>query len=325
MSEESLVRAYRGRSVLVTGGAGFIGSHLVDALLGLGANVSVVDNLTTKSWLNLSAQERRYIRFGGDVRSRDDVDRFIVEAEPSIIFHLAANASVPISVEDPSLDFTSNALGTFNVLDSVRRLSPKTRVIFASSAAVYGEPGRERITEATALAPISPYGASKLCGEVECRLYAQIFSIDAVIGRIFNSYGPRMPRFVVLDFLRKLDRRTDVLEILGSGGQTRDFTYVGDTVAGLLVLGERGKRGEAYNIASGVSHSVTELAHHLLEIVGLKAKTALAFTGGSWAGDAQYWAVNISKLQELGFSPRYSLGQGLTHVVEWYRDREQTK
>jgi UDP-glucose 4-epimerase len=313
---------YRGHSVLVTGGAGFIGSHLVTALTKSGARATVFDNCTDAPWPNLRHIEGEYIRIEGDVRDPSSVKGALEFAKPTVIFHLAANASVPYSVEDPRHDFETNTVGTFNVLEGARQARQNARLVFASSAAVYGEPGRELMTEETRLCPISPYGASKLGGEIECRLYAELFSTDVVIGRIFNSFGPRMPRFVVLDFLRKLSDRQDVLEILGTGMQTRDFTYVLDTVAGLLTLGQQGIRGEAYNIASGSSHSVTDLAHQLLAILDLSQQTKLRYSGDSWAGDAQYWAVSIDKLKQLGYRPQFNLGDGLSEVVAWFNHRE---
>lgn len=313
---------YNGRSVLVTGGAGFIGSHLVSLLSSGGAHVFVLDNRTDTPWSNLNDHEIRYTRMEGDVRDSATIEHVFRTCSPAIVFHLAANASVPNSVENPRYDFETNALGTFNVLEATRLIAPHARVVFASSGAVYGEPGRAAITEETPTKPISPYGASKLAGELHCRVYAETYSLNVIIGRIFNSFGPRMPRFVVLDFLRKLTQSSEVLEILGSGRQTRDFTYVSDTVAGLLLLAERGERGAAYNIASGVSHSVTQLARQLLQLRGLTSTTELRFTGDSWAGDAQHWEVCLDKIRTLGYTPRFSLGDGLAEVVSWFSKQE---
>lgn len=313
--------SFKGRTILVTGGAGFIGSHLVVELVTGGAEVSVLDHCADAPWPNLREHGDRYRRIVGDVRRVSDLEAALRMTQPEYVFHLAANASVPTSVDNPRLDFETNSLGTFNLLDAVRREAPQARVVFASSGAVYGEPGREKITELTELKPISPYGASKLGGEIECRLFAELFSIDVIIGRIFNSFGPRMPRFVVLDFLKKLERSPDELEILGSGEQTRDFTFVQDTVAGLLTLALSGQRGAAYNVASGESYSVTDLARVLLEARGLSGRTKLRYTGGSWAGDAQYWAVSIDKLRGLGYEPRFKLGDGLAEVVRWFEKR----
>jgi nucleoside-diphosphate-sugar epimerase len=192
------------------------------------------------------------------------------------------------------------------------------KIVVVSSGAVYGEPASFPITEASPLAPISPYGASKLVAETEARMFESAYSVPAVIARIFNTYGPRMPRFVVFDFLRKLQKDPMRLEILGSGRQVRDLNYVSDTVDGLLTLAAQGLPGESYNIASGTSHAVTEIAQALLSILGLDGRTTLAFTGESWAGDAQRWEVEIGKLRQLGYEPEIGLKEGLRRVAEWF-------
>lgn len=327
------------KNVLVTGGAGFIGSHLVRRLVNEGASVTVVDNLQSGTWANVQEAiaylanssvhlcsditDRRSVLqvqcIKVDVRDAAAVREVVRVVLPDVVLHLAANASVPGSVNDPAYDFETNAGGTFNVLEAVRLEKPDTRVVAVSSAAVYGEPKSFPISEQSELAPISPYGASKLAAEVESRMFHEVYKIPVVIARFFNTYGPGMPRFVILDFLRKLKKDPSQLEILGSGKQVRDFNFVDDTIQGVLVVAERGIPGEAYNIASGKSYSVTELAHTLFEIMGLAGKTTLSFTGESWAGDAQRWEVDISKVKRLGYEPHVALREGSAAVVEWFK------
>jgi len=353
---------FRGASVLVTGGAGFIGSHLVEALADAGAVVTVLDNLQAGKWENLQKDEGGDLKpedgggraeegerddggnrkpesqtadhgpqttdfrslisdlrcIEGDVRDAGTVAKVLAESKPAYVFHLAANASVPGSVEDPAYDFESNCLGTFRVLDACRHMSRQPRIVVASSGAVYGEPDVFPITERSVLKPISPYGASKLGAEDCARMFARVYGVPVVIGRLFNTYGPRMPRFVVFDFLRKLQKDADHLEILGSGKQVRDLNYVADTVQGFLVLALRGTPGEEYNIASGRSHTVTEIALMLLEVLGLRDQTRMSFTGESWEGDAQRWEVDVGKLRGLGYEPGVSLEDGLRRVAQWF-------
>jgi UDP-glucose 4-epimerase len=309
---------WSGQSVLVTGGAGFIGSHLVEFLAVRGARVTVADNLQDGSWANLPGVAGDVVRREVDVCLAVDIEAVVEESRPNHIFHLAANASVPRSVERPAWDFETNCMGTVRVLEAMRRLCPGARMVFASSGAVYGEPGRFPIAEPDPPAPISPYGGSKLAAESQCRLYRGLYGVDVRIARVFNTYGPRMPRFVVLDFLRKLRGDPGRLEILGSGRQVRDFTFVADTVAALVLLACEGRAPVCTNVASGTSCSVTQLAGALLRILGLEGTTRLDFTQSSWPGDAQRWEVDISRLASLGYRAATPLEKGLRSVVDWF-------
>lgn len=310
-----VVRA--GSRALVTGGCGFIGSHLVERLVADGAWVTALDSLRDGSEANLQAVRDRVTLCSGDVRNRAEVELALRQAAPDVVFHMAANASVPGSVNDPAHDFEANAVGTFVLLDVLRTLGMKPRVVLASSGAVYGQPDRFPITEDFPLKPISPYGASKLCAENVASMFLGVYGIPTVIARIFNSYGPRVPRYIVYDFLKKLERDPTLLEILGDGKQQRDFTYVTDTVAGLIALAEKGAPGEAYNVSSGQNHSVTELAAMLVQVLRLK-NVEFHYTGSSWAGDAQRWEVETGKLRGLGFEGRTDLRQGLEETVRWF-------
>lgn len=305
-------------NILVSGGCGFLGSHLVERLVSDGTNVTVFDSMRAGSAENLSSVRHKIELIQGDVRDRIAMEGALRECAPDVVYHLAANASVPGSVEDPAYDFQANAVGTFVLLDVLRALDMKPRVVLASSGAVYGQPDRFPITEDFPLKPISPYGYSKLCAEHIARMFLDVFGIPTVIARIFNSYGPRVPRYIVYDFLKKLERDPTRLEILGDGKQQRDFTYVTDTVAGLVLLGEKGAPGEAYNVSSGQNHSVTELATMLVDILGL-SNVEFHYTGSSWAGDAQYWKVDVRKLKSLGMDEGVPLDEGLRRTVGWYR------
>lgn len=310
--------------VLVTGGAGFIGSHLVESLVRSKANVTVLDNLSAGSLDNLRDVESSISVVVADVRSAADLGMAIREARPKIVFHLAANASVPGSVDDPQNDFEANALGTFNLLEQLRQAGCCERVVLASSGAVYGQPEVFPISESTALKPISPYGASKLSAETAARMFCDVYQVGTVVARLFNTYGPRMARFVVLDFLRKLRKNPLELEVLGDGEQIRDFTYVADTVAGLKLLAEHGKAGEAYNVSSGTSHSITCLANELLSLLDLQ-RTGIHYTGKSWKGDAVRWDVCIDKLASLGYMPAFGLQEGLRQTVQWFEEDHAQK
>lgn len=316
---EALAGGFNGATVLVTGGCGFIGSHLVETLVSVGAHVWVLDNLQASTLANLAAVSDTVQIEIGDVRDLSCVKRVIEQCRPDVVFHLAANASVPRSVEDPLYDFETNSAGTFNVLSALQITNSNTKAVLASSGAVYGQPDIFPITEQTFIAPISPYGASKAGAELTSRMFSQVFGIPVVIARVFNTYGPRMARFVVLDFLRKLRQNPAVLEVLGDGQQKRDFTFVTDTVRGLLLLAARGEGAEAYNVSSGYSVSVTEIAHKLIAALGLTDQTHITYTGRSWLGDAQRWEVSIDKLTQLGYVPMVDLDDGLRQTIQWFQ------
>lgn len=305
-------------SVLVTGGCGFIGSHLVEALVAQGSHVWVLDNLQAGKLENLLAVRGTTEIEIGDVRDVARVREVVERCRPQVVFHLAANASVPGSVEDPAYDFETNSAGTFVLFDALRGQPEYPKVILASSGAVYGQPAAFPITETHSQNPISPYGASKTCAETTARMFCQVFGLPVVIARIFNTYGPRMARFVVLDFLRKLRQDPTVLEVLGDGHQKRDFTFVTDTVQGLVLLAERGLPAEAYNLSSGSSISVTEVAHKLIAALRLSDQTHITYTGSSWTGDAQRWEVSIDKLTRLGYTPTIDLEGGLEKTIQWF-------
>lgn len=318
MDSSDLSPFFSGQSVLVTGGAGFIGSHLIERLTEMGARVTVIDNLQAGLTANLNLTDSLITWREGDVRDTEFIRAIVSKIEPRFVFHLAANASVPASVKDPAYDFETNSLGSFRMLEALKEKEYCKRVVIASSGAVYGEPSSFPIREENELAPISPYGASKLNSEITAQMMHRVYKVPVVIARLFNAYGPRMARFVILDFLRKLRNDPSVLEVLGNGKQIRDFTYVEDTVSGLLLLAVKGEPCTAYNISSGSSCSITDLAHRVISARGLEGTTRVEYTGSSWVGDAQRWEVSIDRLKSLGYTPKYTLGEGLKATISWF-------
>lgn len=307
---------YTESSVLVTGGAGFIGSNCVDNLVEKGADVVVLDNFQSGLTANLEKVSHKIKLEKGDVRDFKLVKRLL--ADRDLVVHYAANASVPASVENPSYDFETNALGTFNILEAVRQSSDDVVVAYASSAALYGEVTGTPLKEDLCARPISPYGISKMCGESYCRLFHKTYGVKAVSLRYFNVYGPRQPRYVMFDFLRKLSNNPDKLEILGSGRQLRDFIYVSDAVnATLMAAGIPSAFGNVFNVCTGVGTSVSNIAKNMLDLLGLE-NTEIVFTGKSWEGDVNILVGDTSKLIDLGFEPKYSLREGLRELIKWY-------
>jgi UDP-glucose 4-epimerase len=307
----------RGRDVLVTGGAGFIGSHLVDRLVELGARVTVLDNL--------SFGRRENVNPAANLLEHDVTDYSQVKKDvgrKELVIHLAASATTKESSmgwKDPLYDYRVNALGTLHLLRAVAELAARPRIVYASTAAVYGIPERVPVDESHDTRPISPYGVSKLAGEKYCYAYWHEHALDVVAVRIFNTYGPRQTRYVMFDLLTKLRACPERLEVLGDGEQVRDYCYVSDTVDGLLIAAQRGAAGSVLNLASGQPVVIRELVGRVLKTADLDGTTEVCYTGHTWRGDIPKLLGDSTKLRRLGFKPRVSLEEGLRRLNEWVR------
>jgi len=303
------------RPVLVTGGAGFIGTHLVDRLVEEGAKVRVLDNLSRgkREYLEGSWEKIEFIE--GDIRRPRDVSKALDGIET--VFHLAANTSVPLSVEDPRYDFEVNAGGTFNLLEACR-LKDVGEVVYASTAAVYGEPRYTPINEGHPTDPISPYGASKLAGEKMGVVHQRVYDINFTTIRIFNVYGPRQSMYVMYDFMAKLSKNPLKLEVLGDGNQRRCYVYTSDAVEGILVAAKNAS-GDVVNLSGDTSVSVNELAEIMIPLLSPEAE--MSNTGESWKGDIQILVGDNSKLKSKGFQPSTLLAEGIQKLITWYQKR----
>ncbi len=306
---------WRGRMVLVTGGAGFIGSHLVDRLVALGAQVRVFDNLQSGNERNLS-DVRHLVEFLlGDLRDPAAVDAAVSGCE--IVFHLGANASVPASVEDRAYDFSTNTVGSYNLADAVIRHRVR-RLVQASTAAVYGSPRKIPVSEDHPCDPISPYGGSKLAADRLIFAYSQVFEFEVSLVRIFNTYGPRQPRYVIHDLIRKLQADPEHLDVLGSGEQRRDYCYVSDAVEALVLAAEVPAPSPlVLNLSGGQTITIRELTALILETLGL-TRTQVRFGLPSWKGDIDVLSGDISRLRSLGWSPTVDLREGLRRTAAFF-------
>ena len=299
---------------LVSGGAGFIGSHLVDALIERGDEVTVIDNLSTGQAENLTDAIAHGVRLiPGDVIDADAVDRVCREFRPDRVFHLAAQVDVRASVNDPGMDVRVNVEGTVNLLEAARKAGASGFAL-ASSCAVYGEPDEAGIplTEISPLRPSSPYGQAKLAAEGYVALYRELHGLAAVSMRFGNVYGPRQGAVgeagVVAIFCRELvggGRPT----VFGAGTQTRDFVYVGDVVAALLAASDRGAIGE-FNVGTGRETSVLELVEQLAA-VGERIDFVPVMQPPR-AGEIERMALDAARIRStLGWSDRVDLREGL--------------
>jgi UDP-glucose 4-epimerase len=298
--------------ILVTGGAGFIGSHLVDRLVAEGTQVTVIDNFRAGSKDNLNQSVNKIRLVEGDVRDIELVGRILHECSPDVVFHLAANASVPNSVLDPRYDFETNVIGTFNVLNALIGHQIK-KFVFASSAAVYGGSSRA-LKESDPLIPVSPYGTTKLCGENLCLSFKRTYGIPFAIARIFNVYGPRLSRYVMHDFYKGLKKNPHMLKVLGDGGQKRQFCYIGDAVDALLLLADKGE--SVYNVAGIEPISIDKLARIIVAKTAPGAK--ISYTGESWPGDIKTLVADISKIRGIGFVPKIKIDKGIDSLIKWF-------
>lgn len=307
-----------GAPVLVTGGAGFLGSHLVDALVAEGARVTAFDDLSASELSNL-APSRKRIRFvEGDVRDRDAIGAAM--RGQALVFHLAANADVPRSVREPDHDFAVNVVGGHNLLRAA--VEEKARVVFASSAAVYGPPLRTPIDEQHPLRPVSPYGAAKVAVEKLGFAYAEVYGLAFTAVRVFNTYGERQPRYVMFDLLRKIAQDPLRLEVLGTGAQRRSYCHVSDAVELFLRAGISDLAlGRAINLAGDASMSIRELSS-LLARLSRRENIACTFTGQSWPGDIELLTGDAGwARQQLAWSPSVPLEDGLLRLITWLEQR----
>jgi len=292
--------------ILVTGGAGFIGSHIVDRLVIDGYRVRVVDNLSSgrlenlKHWLNSKGVELLV----GDLREPEVALRAIDGV--NVVFHFAANPEVRLSTTDPEVHFTNNIVATFNVLEAMRRRGVE-EIVFASSSTVYGEPETIPVGEDAPLKPISVYGASKAACENIIHSYTKLYGIKAVVLRYANIVGPRLRHGVVWDFINKLLVDGRRLEILGDGMQVRSYMHVEDAVEATMIAWRKSKGDfEVYNVASEDWITVDEVANIIIEVMELKDVERVykpILHGVGWPGDVKKIALKIDKLKKLGFKP----------------------
>jgi nucleoside-diphosphate-sugar epimerase len=296
--------------VLVTGGAGFIGSNLVRALIERGDEVRVLDNFSTGNRANLEGLDIEIVE--GELRSYERVHNAVRGVE--VVYHLGALGSVPRSVQDPLTSSAVNVEGTLNVLLAARDENVR-RVVFSSSASVYGSSRQMPTTEDLPVDPISPYGVAKLAAERYCVSFSRVYeSFESVVLRYFNVFGPRQsPRSqyaaAIPLFITKI-AAGETIDVFGDGEQSRDFTFVGNVVDATLRAGHAdGASGEIFNIASGSPASVNHVAELISEIVG---KPVQRREHPPRAGDLRNSWADLSKSQRiLGYAPQVSLRDGL--------------
>jgi UDP-glucose 4-epimerase len=313
------------RKVLVTGGAGFIGSHLVDALMSGKANVHVFDNLSSGSIENIKQwlKSPNFTLIKGDLLNLSDMGKLRLDRY-DFILHLAANPEVRVSSINPGIHFQQNVVATYNLLEWMRKYDSASTIAFTSTSTVYGEAIKISTPEDYApLKPISIYGASKLACEALIIAYAYTYGFKTIIYRLANIVGPRSVHGVIYDFIRKLKKNPEELEILGDGMQTKSYLYISDCIEAMsLGLEKLKEQVEIYNVGSEDQISVKTIAQIVIEEMGLK-NVKLKFTGGvnggrGWIGDVKNMLLDISKLKALGWKPKLNSEQAIREAVRNY-------
>lgn len=315
-------RAYVGRTVLVTGGCGFIGSHLVDALLELGAKVRVLDDLSSGLETNISALSSVEL-YRGSILDQHLVSRACLGC--NIVFHLAAMVSVPASVANPSAYQLTNVDGTFAVLESARQ-NKVSRFVFSASSSAYGDDAELPKRESMPTRPCSPYAATKAAGEMLVRAYARSYDMDGVNLRYFNIFGPRQRADspysgVIAAFASRLLKGLPP-RITGDGTASRDFTFVANAVHANLLAGASTSRfdGDVFNVATGKSETVQNLARRMI-LLAQKHEISPEFAPAR-PGDVPHSLADLGHARNrLGYTPIVDFEVGLAQTWQWYESR----
>jgi UDP-glucose 4-epimerase len=304
---------------LVTGGAGFIGSHLVEALVRRGGTVRVLDSFATGKAENLVAVADEIELMAGDVTDEAAVARAVAGCD--VVFHQAALASVPRSVEAPLASHAACATSTLVVLHEARKAGVR-RVVYAASSSAYGNQPQPHKRETDLPSPLSPYAAAKLAGEMYCEAFWHSYGFEAVALRYFNVFGPRQdpsgPYAAVIPlFIQALLAGRQPV-IYGDGGQTRDFAFVENVVqANLMAAEANGAGGKVFNVGCGTAISLLDLLRELNSILGTNVQPIFQ---PPRAGDVRDSLADISRARQvLGYEPKVSLAEGLRRTVEFYR------
>jgi len=300
---------------IITGGAGFIGSHLAESLIGLGCAVTIVDNFSNGKKENiLHLMDNPSLKLVKEDLKRPSGLHDLIE-RCDVIFHLAANPEVRVSETSPQVHFEENILATFNLLESIRSLKKPKTIVFASTSTVYGDATRIPTPESYGpLLPMSTYGASKLACEVLIASYANTFNHRGLILRLANVIGPRTNHGVIVDFIKKISENPNQLEILGDGTQNKSYLHVNDCVEAIVSLTHLFLNNKSsvdmFNIGSRDQITVKEIAKIVAQKMN-KSNIQYVFTGGvdggrGWKGDVKHMRLSIDKLLKTGWKPCYN-------------------
>ncbi len=305
--------------VLVVGGAGFIGSHLCDALLAEGHEVVCIDNFSLGTRENIShlQTDPHFLLYEADASDKEELTEVFRKEKPGYIFHLAANSDIQASALNPAVEYRNTYTTTFQVLSCMREFGVK-KLFFASTSAVYGDKRDVLLDENTPnLSPVSYYGAAKLGSEALISAFSYMNDMQALVFRFPNVIGPRLTHGVIFDFIRKLRKNQERLQILGDGKQTKPYIYVLDLIEAAVRFMETGKQGVTlYNVAAEGATSVTRIADIICEEMGLDG-VEYAYTGGEsgWQGDVPRFRYCTEKIRRAGWKAAFTSDEAVRKTV----------
>ena len=307
-------------NVLVAGGAGFIGSNLVDLLLEKGHFVCCVDNLYLGKLSNIEHLKKcnRFKFYNTNICNQLEIEKIVRENNIDYVMHLAANSDIQASAQNPSIEYENTYSTTYSILEVMRKNNIK-KLFFASTSAVYGNKSEELLTEGTAqLSPVSYYGAAKLGSEALISAYAYMNDMSVLVFRFPNVIGPRLTHGVVYDFIKKLKLNQQSLEILGDGHQTKPYIYVDDLIEAIVQFMNTPKGIELYNIGVDTSTSVNRIADIVCEEMNLE-NVRYTYTGGStgWKGDVPRFEYGLEKIHSAGWKAKYTSDEAIRMAVKW--------
>lgn len=306
--------------ILVAGGAGFIGSNLIDALLAEGNQVVCVDNffIGTKENIAHLREDARFKFYEQDLCDLDELKKIFEAEKVDYVFHLAANSDIQASAANPIIEYKNTYSTTFNILECMRLYGVK-KLFFASTSAVYGEKMGEHVGEnTTSLEPISYYGGAKLGSEGMISAYSYMNDMQVLTFRFPNVIGPRLTHGVIFDFMKRLKDDPTQLKILGDGTQSKPYIYVTDLVDAMVQFMETGKQGVTlYNVGVESQTSVTRIADIVCECMGLTG-IPYHYTGGKggWKGDVPKFQYDLQKIHNAGWSAKYTSDEAVRLTVE---------
>lgn len=307
-------------NILITGGAGFIGSHLTDKLLEQGHAVVCVDNfeLGTKTNLANALKNSRFVLIEGNAADVEFMANVMNKHQTQMVYHMAANSDIQKSSASPNIDFINTFSTTYGVLEAMR-INEVKNLFFASTSAIYGEKKEVKLSEnAGELAPISYYGGAKLASEAFISSYSYMNDFDVTIFRFPNVIGPRLTHGVIFDFIRKLQNNPSKLEILGDGTQEKPYIYVMDLVNAIIRVSQSDQQGvHIYNIGVESVTTVNEIADMVCQKMKLQ-NVIYEFTGGNrgWKGDVPKFQYDLTKIHQWGWYPSYTSNEAVQATLD---------